>query len=161
MDGRHVLASHRIWDPKSHRPLKGGPSIRPSAQERPWTERRGTRDRTRPQACTIRRSQASRRHRRRRGNRLRNSFPRYNNHSTYIRREGERARRRSPLKSFYCPHIYRQKYTKKQKPPPPLPQPSTTKPSETTAGNSSRPRTRQNECPARTHCPVPRAAEAI
>jgi len=38
MDGRHVLASHRIWDPKSHRPLKGGRSvglsIRPSVPER-------------------------------------------------------------------------------------------------------------------------------
>lgn len=76
--------------------------------------REGETDKQRPQACTIRRSQARQAVSRRRGNRLRNSFPRYNNHnshkharahtSTHTHTQSHSNIEAQPqLKSFYCP----------------------------------------------------------
>lgn len=74
----------------------------------------GETDKQRPQACTIRRSQARQAVSRRRGNRLRNSFPRYNNHNSHkharahtnthtLTRTHSNIEAQPQLKSFYCP----------------------------------------------------------
>lgn len=73
-------------------------------------------DKQRPQACTIRRSQARQAVSRRRGNRLRNSFPRYNNHNSHKHARAHTTTHthkhtqshsnieaQPQLKSFYCP----------------------------------------------------------
>lgn len=73
-------------------------------------------DKQRPQACTIRRSQARQAVSRRRGNRLRNSFPRYNNHNSHKHARAHTTTHthkhtqshsnieaHPQLKSFYCP----------------------------------------------------------